>query len=241
MRIIANESKIERRAKIGEIAPFAGLIVLVLATVLIFARPEWMWGTLALVWVGLLISLTGGYLGDRYVGAQAHHKRVPESLKGFDDDFVLLMYSASVPFVFVEPGGINVVTVKSQAGEVRYEDERWRHNQKLGWLRRFAGQESLGRPDKLARAEVEVLEGTLNDHLADFDDVAVQDIPIRPVVVFTHPDVQLQAEEAPVPALRAAEFKRWLRRHPLTPPLSDKVHRALAEALGYAQTEHVES
>jgi len=229
MRIIANEAKIERRAKIGEIAPFAGLIMLVLATVLIFAKPEWMWGTLALVWVGLLISLTGGYLGDRYVGEQAHHKRVPESLKGFDDDYALLMYSTPVPFVFVEPGGLTVITVKSQAGEVAYEDGRWRHQQKLGWLRRFAGQESLGRPDRLAEAEVEVLENAFDDRLSE-----VEKIPIRAVILFTHPDVHLHAEKAPIPALRAAELKRWLRKNPLSPPLSYETRMELADALGYS-------
>jgi len=236
MRIIANETKIERRTKIGEVAPFAGLITLVIATVLIFVKPEWMWGTLVLVWIGLLISLTGGYLGDRYVGEQAHHRRVPESLKGFDDNYTLLMYKAPVPFVFIEPGGVTVITVKSQAGEVRYEDGRWRHQQKLGWLRRFAGQESLGRPGRLAEAEVEVLSDKLDERLSE--DV---DVPIRPVIVFTHPDVQLHAEEAPVPAVRAAEFKRWLRRTPLAPPLSDETQTALAEALGYAEAEDASS
>lgn len=238
MRIIANEKKIERRTKIGEIAPFAGLITLVLATVLIFAKPEWMWGTLALVWVGLLISLTGGYLGDRYVGEQAHHKRVPESLKGFDDDYMLLMYRTSVPFVFIEPGGVTVITVKSQAGEVAYEDGRWRHRQKLGWLRRFAGQESLGRPGRLAEAEAELIENTLANRMQEADGV-----PVRPVILFTHPDVQLYAEKAPIPALRAAEFKRWLRRNPLSPPLSDETHSGLAQALEYAEdlTDQTES
>jgi hypothetical protein len=228
MRIIANETKIERRTKIGEIAPFAGLITLVLATVLIFAKPEWMWGTLALVWIGLLISLTGGYLGDRYVGEQAHHKRVPESLKGFDDDYTLLMYKAPVPFVFVEPGGLTVITVKSQAGEVKYEDGRWQHQQKLGWLRRFAGQESLGRPDRLAEAEVEVLENAFEDQLS-----VAKEVSIRPVILFTHPDVQLHAEEAPIPTLRAAELKRWLRKNPLSPPLTYKTRVELASVLGY--------
>jgi hypothetical protein len=236
MRIIANETKIERRTKIGEIAPFAGLITLVIATVLIFVKPEWMWSTLILVWIGLLISLTGGYLGDRYVGEQAHHRRIPESLKGFDDNYTLLMYKAPVPFVFIEPGGVTVITVKSQAGEVRYEDGRWRHQQKLGWLRRFAGQESLGRPGRLAEAEVEVLADKLDERLPE--DV---DVPIRPVIVFTHPDVQLHAEEAPIPAVRAAEFKRWLRKNPLDPPLSDEAQAALAEALGYAEAEDASS
>ena len=42
MQLIANESKIELRKKIGERAPFVGLIVLVASTVILFAKPEWL-------------------------------------------------------------------------------------------------------------------------------------------------------------------------------------------------------
>jgi hypothetical protein len=210
MEIVANESYIKIRTKIGERAPFVGLVVLAAAMVLIFVKPEWLWVTMALVWVGFLISLMGSYLGDRFVGPSAHHKRLPEALKGLDSSYTLLMYQ----------------TVKSQGGTIRYEDGRWRHRQSLGLLRRFVGQEALGRPDRLAKAEKTYVEDLLDKHLEEGDAA-----PVRAVLLFTNPDVELYAEDSPVPALRAAEIKRWLRRERLRPQLPDATMARLAEAL----------
>ncbi|MBN1250247.1 MAG: NERD domain-containing protein [Anaerolineae bacterium] len=230
MEVIANESHIRIRRKIGERAPLVGLLLLVVSTVLVFMKPEWIWGTMALVWVGFLVSLTGSYLGERYVGPNAHHKRVPEALKGLSSEYTLLVYELASPFVLVEPGGLTVISVKSQAGEIAYQNGRWQHKQHLGILRRFAGQESLGRPDRLADAEVEMVKRDLSKRLT----AHAAQVPVRGVVVFTHPDVVLtvDAEAAPMPALRAAELKRWLRRNPLKPVLPDEVQNALQEALG---------
>lgn len=228
MKIIANESQIETRRKIGERAPFVGLLVLAIATVLFFLRPGWLWATMVIVWIGFLISLTGTYLGDRYVGPNAHHKRVPEALKGLSNGYTLLMYQLPTPFVLVEPGGLTVITVKSQGGKVSFREGRWRHRQSLGFLRRFAGQESLGQPHKMAEAEREQLESRLGKRLP-----GEEEIPVRAVVLFSNPDVELivQDEEVPVPALRAAELKRWLRKNPLRPQLSDETLKHVAEAL----------
>jgi hypothetical protein len=229
MRIVSNESHIQLRTKIGERAPFVGLAVLAVATVLIFVRPQWLWVTMALVWVGFLISLTGSYLGDRYVGQLAHYKRVPDALKGFGDDYTLIMYKMTVPFLLVEPGGITVLTVKSQGGEVIYENGHWRHKQSMGFLRRFAGQEGLGRPHRMAEAECAYVEDQLTKRLST-DVLDPSEVPVRAVVLFTNPDVILTLEDdPPVPALRTPELKRWLRREALRPRLSDE---AMAHLLG---------
>ena len=230
MRIVANEKHINARKKIGERAPFAGLIFLAGSTVLIFLKPEWIWATMALVWVGFLISLMGSYLGERYVGPNAHHTRVPEALKGLDGNYTLLMYRLPAPFVLMEPGGLTVITVRSQAGQIVYDEEgRWRQKQKLGFLRRFAGQESLGRPHRLAEMERDEVVKALKKALPEGVEV-----PVRSVLLFTASDVTLQVneEQVPVPALRAAELKRWLRRNPLKPQLVDEAQSALQEWLG---------
>ena len=228
MQVVANESYIRIRRKIGERAPLVGLLLLLVSTVLVFFRPEWIWGTMALVWVGFLVSLTGSYLGERYVGPNAHYKRVPQALKGLGDEYTLLIYQLGSPFVLVEPGGLTVISVKSQGGEISYDEGRWHHKQRLGLLRRFAGQESLGRPDRLVQAEVEVIERDLRKELPDGIE-----IPVRGVVLFTHPDVVVHIDDdgLPVRALRATELKRWLRKNPLKPTLDDTAREALQEVV----------
>lgn len=226
METVANDSYIKTRTKIGERAPFIGLVLLIVATVLIFVRPAWLWATMVMVWIGFIISLMGSYLGDRFVGTSAHHKRLPDALKGLDNSYTLLMYTLATPFVLVEPGGLTVLTVKSQGGSVTYEHGRWRHRQAMGFLRRFAGQEALGRPDRMLKAEIAYVEEFLAKELADEEEV-----PVRGVVVFTNPDVELHAEDAPVPALRAVELKRWLRKERLRPQLSEEMMARLTEVL----------
>jgi hypothetical protein len=228
MQVITNESYINRRKKIGELAPFAGLILLAASAVLIIVKPEWLWVTMAVVWLGFIVSLTGSYLGERFVGPNAHWKRVPDALKGLSRDHWLLMYQLPSPYVLVEPGGLTVISVKPQGGKVTYEDGRWRHRQKLGFLRRFAGQESIGRPGRFANAEADVVRDQLAKRLPEGTE-----IPVRTVILFTQPDIELDvdADAVPVPTLRVATLKRWLRKNPLRPKLSAETRALLAEAL----------
>lgn len=228
MQIVANESYIKIRRQIGERAPFVGLLLLATAVILVFVKPEWLWQTMVLVWVGFLVSLIGSYLGDRFVGPNAHHKRVPDALKGLDSNYILSIYKFPVPFVLVEPGGLTVLTVKSHSGVIVYDGSRWTHRQKLGFLRRFIGQEALGRPHRAAESEVAFLKSSLAKRLPEGIEV-----PVRPVVLFTHPDVELHVdpEQVPVPALRVADLKRWIRREPLRPQLSAEARRVLADIL----------
>jgi hypothetical protein len=232
MQIVAKESHINTRRKIGERAPFAGLLVLALSVILVFARPEWIWQTMMLVWAGFLISLIGSYLGDRFVGPNAQHKRVPEALKGLDNTYTLLMYKLPVPFVLLEPGGLTVMSIRSQGGAISYDGARWHQKQKMGFLRRFAGQEALGRPDRTALAEKEYLE----NHLAKRLPEGVE-IPVRAIILFTNPDLELHVEsdKLPVPALRTASLKRWIRKEPMRPNLSVEQRTALVELLDLSE------
>lgn len=228
MRLVVNEPHIEKRTKIGEIAPFVGLILLIAATALIFLRPDWTWATMIFIWVGFVISLVGGYLGNRYLGPLAHHKKVPEVLKGLENSFALLVYKTPVPFVLVDAGGLTTILVRSQSGQIVYRNGTWRHREKLGLLRRFAGQEGLGKPDRLAELEAEDLRRFLGKRLPEGVDV-----PVRPVILFVNPDAQIDLEETPpVPAFRTSELKRWLRRDGRRPKLSEAVQQQLFAALG---------
>jgi hypothetical protein len=227
MRIIAKESYIKSRVRVGERAPLVGLILLLVATILIWTRPEWWLLTMTLVWAGFITSMIGGYLGERFVGPLAHHKKVPEALKGLGGDYTLLMYELSSPFVLVESSGLTVILVKSQGGEITYEDGKWRHRQKLRFFRRFAGQEGIGRPDQQAQFERKQVKKALKKLTPD-----TLDIPVRALILFVDPDVQLDAEDSPVPAIRAAKLKSWLRGEGRAVNLPEETQKQLHQALG---------
>ncbi len=226
MHIITKESHIQSRVRIGERAPLVGLILLFIATILIWTRPEWWLITMVLIWVGFIASMVGGYLGERFVGPLAHHKKVPEALKGLDNSYVLAMYQLPSPFVLIEPGGMTVFLVKSQGGDIKYKEGKWHHRQKLGLFRRLAGQEGLGRPERQANLELAQMKKFLKETLPDG-----LEIPTRCIILFVDPDVQLDAEDSPVPALRAVKLKGWLRGEGRRSTLPASDRQQLLEAL----------
>lgn len=229
MRLIANESQIKTRTRMGELAPFVGLALLAGATAVAFLKPEWSWATLIVVWLGFVASLIGGYLGGRYAGPLAHHKKVPEALKGLENSFTLLVYKTPAPFVLVDGGGLTVIFVRSQNGHITYRNGKWHQQEKMGWMKRFAGQEGLGRPDQLAKVEMEDLQRFLRKRLPEGIE-----IPVRALILFVHPDVILDIEGSPVPFFRAPELKRWLRREGRRPNLSKET---LAQLYAVLQIE----
>jgi hypothetical protein len=227
MQIVTNEPFIAVRRKIGERAPFIGLLVLAAATVMLFVKPDWTWYVMILIWVGFVISIIGTYFGDRFVGTMAHHKKVPEALKGLDNTHTLLVYKSPIPFVLLGPGGVTTITVRSHGGKVTFADGRWKHREKMSFFRRLAGQEGLGSPDRMAEAEAQIIRNHLKGRVS-----GEVEAPVQPLVLFIDPQVQLDAEGSSVPVVRAADLKRWLRKDGRQTKLSDALLVQIATAFG---------
>ena len=226
MRLIANEKQIKTRTRIGEIAPLAGLGFLIVGMAILFLKPEWLWMASLIAWVGFMASLIGTYFVGRYLGPLAHHTKVPEALKGLENSYTLLVYKTPVPFVLVDAGGLTVITVRSQGGQITYANGKWKHKEKMGRLKRFAGQEGLGRPDQIAKVELDDLQRFLRKRLPEG-----LGIPVRAIILFVHPDVVLEVEDSPVPVFRTPELKRWLRKEGRRPNLPKETLAQLYTAL----------
>ncbi len=230
MQIIARESYIERRVKIGEWTPMLAMALLLASVFVSISRPEWLSLTMALTLLGFLLSLVGSHFLHRFVGQTAHHKTIPAALKGLNDEYTLLMYKLSVPFVLVEPGGLTAFLVKNISGEIRYEGGKWQHRQPAKLLRQIGGQESLGRPEVVVQYLEQQLRKQLEKRLPE-----EMGIPVRGVVLFTHPDAQVDADEAPIPALHASKLKGWLRSEGRWPRLPAETRHQLEETLGITE------
>ncbi len=226
MRVYRNTRYIERRSKVGLWASLAGLVLTLAALVMTWAVPQYIQATLAVIWTGFLLSVLGTHYSEVYAGNAAPHTRLAEAFKGLDDRYALLLHELPVPYVLVEPRGLLVITAKTVGGKVTYADGRWRHEERGKFFKRLSGQEGLGRPDLDNTVDVERLRSWLKKQgLGDYD------IPVRGVIIFTHPDVQLEAETSPVPALRPSKVKDWLRAQ-RGGTLPTEVHTRLEETLG---------
>jgi hypothetical protein len=72
-------------------------------------------------------------------------------------------------------------------------------------LLRLVGQEGVGNPTREARTEVEALARYLGEHAPGLE------VPIQPLIVFTHPEAELVIAQPLVPVVPAKKLKTHLR------------------------------
>ena len=228
MRIVRNERRIERLSKLSQYVVLAGLVIMLVTLGITWFRPEWFFTALALLPVGFICTSVGGYLTDRFAGPLAHHEAVAETLKGLDDRYVLCQYTLPVSHVLVDPGGLTAIVVKTSGGKVDYEAERerWTHRQPWKFFRQLAGQGTVGSPDVEAEIQVEKLEMWLADVFSDCD------VPVRGVILFVNPELELEAADSPVPAFYRKKIRGWLRGPGQRDRLPADVRRSLLAAVG---------
>jgi len=239
MQIITNEKLIKNRARLGRIASFAGLAVLILGLVAslspheLLTSPQWMLASFGCLFVGFVLSQVGLYHANRWVKEPRADQTLVKILKGFDDRYHLYNYVLRAPHVLLAPFGLCVINPKDQGGKVRCQGEKWRHA--TGWKRilRLFGQQGLGNPTKEVRAEVERLRRFLAQQLSDpaLSSAEVEEVPIEGVVVFTNPQVDLETENPAVPVLDGKQFKSFLRSLSKERPIPSSQRKQLAEIL----------
>jgi hypothetical protein len=111
--------------------------------------------------------------------------------------------------LLVGPAGVWLIKPYHQRGQVLFSKNRWRMSGG-GFLQsymRVFGQESLGRPDTEIDNEARSLRKYLLKHMDE------SEIPeINPLMVFTDDAVEIDAEEAPIPAIKLKQLKEFIRQ-----------------------------
>jgi hypothetical protein len=226
MRIIRNEKFIKQRASLGRYVSIAGLVILVVGLLISFTTPELFYVSFLCLIIGFLCSQVGIYLANRYIRVDRPDEVLQKALKGFDDRYGLYQYTSPAGNVFLTPTNCLVFTVKLQSGSIEYRNGKWRHH--VAGLKRFLGwmtQESLGNPTRDVETEISSLHRYLVKKLPDLD------IPIQPVIVFGSPNAEVNAGNAPVPAVHAKKLKEWLRSTGKSGSLTAEMHDKLVELL----------
>lgn len=232
MRIITNERMIKRNATIGRFASLFGLVVLAGGMFISFRYPNlisFAWGALLF---GFALSQIGIYFGNRWGRRPRPDEQLNEALKGLGDNYTIYHYSSPISHLLLGPAGIWALIPHHQAGQIVYENNRWR--QKGGsvgqrYLRIFA-QEGLGRPDLEASSDVDAINRFLSKNLPG-EGIGIGIPPVQAVLVFTNEKTEIDADDAPIPTLSAKKLKEFIRKQSKEKLLSQTNAQVIQEIL----------
>ncbi len=228
MNIIRNEKLINRNAQIGRWVSLTSLVILAGGMYISFRQPEKVGLSLSALLLGFVLSQMGIYYTNRWGRSPRPDQELDAALKGFGKRYTLYHYTTPVAHLLVGPVGIWVLIPKPQRGRITYEKNRWRKRGGgvLGAYLALFAQEGLGRPTLELASEISSLTKFLRKKLPD------QELPpIQAALVFTHPEVKVDADNAPAPTLPAKKLKEFLRKvakeNPLPEAEIDKINQAL--------------
>lgn len=228
MKIIKNEKIIKRNSKIGQWTSLAALIVLGGGMYLSFTRTDLFVYSIAALLVGFTLTQIGMYVGNRYGRSPRPDEKLDAGLKGLQNEFSIYHYTAPASHLLVGPAGVWVLVPYHQRGKVTFRKNRWKMSGG-GFLQsymRIFGQESLGRPDIEVDSEVRAVKKHLEKLLGE------SDVPeIKAMMVFTSDEVEIEAEDAPVPAMKLKEVKEFFRKKAKEKPIGPTQLAAVKAAL----------
>lgn len=230
MNIIRNEKLIKRNSTLGKIISIVSLAILGGGMFITFRQPDQIGLSLTALMVGFVLSQMGIYYTNRWGRSPRPDEQIDAALKGFGKQYNLYHYTTRTSHVLVGPAGIWVLIPKHQRGTITYSRNRWR---KRGggilsvYLSVFA-QEGLGRPDLEIVSETDALQRQLTKRLPEDYELP----PIEVAMIFTHPEVDIQVEDAPNLALPGKKLKDHLRKVAKEKPLSATDVATIKDALG---------
>ena len=229
MQIIKNEKTIQRNARVGFILSIAAFLILGAGMYISFAQPDYFYLSIIALLVGFFLSQIGIFFTNRWGRTVRPDQILDKALKGLDKQYSIYHYLTPSSHLLIGPAGIWVLLPKHQRGTITYQKSRWRQKGGgilLSYLKIF-GQEGIGRPDLEIESEVDKMEIFLKKNLPDLEIP-----PINVALVFFHPDVNLQVDDAPTPTLPDKKLKDLIRKEAKTKPISMSDIQAIQDFLG---------
>jgi hypothetical protein len=228
MKIIKNEKLIKRNSTIGNVTSIGALVVLGVGMYISLKRTDLFIYALVALLIGFTLTQVGMYMGNRYGRSPRPDERLDTGLKGLPGDYTIYHYMTPVSHLLVGPAGVWLLMPYFQRGQVTFKKNRWQMSGGgfiQGYMRIF-GQENLGRPDIEVDNEVNGLKKFLTKQMDE------SQIPeIKPLMIFTNDDVEINAEETPLPAMKLKQVKDFIRQKAKEKPVSQVQIAAVKAAL----------
>ncbi|MEM7034792.1 MAG: hypothetical protein AAF629_34950 [Chloroflexota bacterium] len=210
MKIFTNDALIAKKRKQANIVTPVAMAALVGGLITNFmstSNSAYIPATIALLAVGFIAATISAYMVNHWVKEPRVDQVLASSLKGFDNRHFLFNYTAPAPHVLLTQNKVYTITPKIVKGEISVSNDKWKR--KFHWVRliRFFGEEGLGSPSAEATSHHQKLVSLINENVTDGEEITVE-----PLILFTHPDVELTIESSTMPIVQSNKLKKYLKQ-----------------------------
>lgn len=210
MKIIKNEKLIKRNSVVGQWLSLGALVVLGLGMYISFTKPDLFTYSLICLLVGFIMTQVGMYMGSRWGRSPRPDEKLDSGLKGMHAEFTLYHYTTPASHLLVGPAGVFALLPYHQHGKIFFEKNRWKMKGGgflQGYMRIF-GQEGIGRPDLDAENELITMRKFFRKNMDEANNPEV-----KAILVFTSDEVELEAGDSPIPAMKLKQLKEFIRQN----------------------------
>ena len=228
MKIIKNEKLIKRNSTIGNYLSLGALVVLGIGMYISIKRTDLFPYALLALMAGFIMTQIGIYMGTRYGRSPRPDEKLDAGLKGLQNEFSMYHYTTPASHLMVGPAGVWLLFPYHQRGQVTFRKNRWQMSGGgflQGYMRIF-GQEGIGRPDIDIDNETRAVKKYLTKQIDE------NEIPeINAMLVFTSDEVEIEAADTPVPAMKVKQIKDFFRQKAKEKPIGQTQLAAVKAAL----------
>jgi hypothetical protein len=204
MKVYIDRRKVHSRAAAANSASVSGLLVLLVSVAIPLFLPR----SASFSWLlsigGAAISMIGIYLANRWVRKPRPEDSLDRALKAFDDRHQLFHYPAlPCDHILLTPAGVLAMEVVNLPGRFSHQGGHWKESMTMGRALRYIVEPRVGDPVLFAKTTAQELQDRFLP-VVGADAV----VPIRALMVFTHPAVVLDTSGASIPACKIEKLRK---------------------------------
>lgn len=182
MYIYTNERKLKSNRKKSKYITAISFAILIAGAVAAFSPQYFTWSFIALI-AGVILSQISISMTTRWGREPSNNNIFNVKLKGLSDNFSIYHYMDPVDHLLVGTAGAFILMPYFQGGVIGYDEKKQRWTQKkASMFMKIFGQESLGRPDLDAEANLEAVKKYFVSLGIDFPEDK-----IHPILIFLGP------------------------------------------------------
>jgi type IV secretory pathway TrbD component len=204
MRTTTNEEMVLRGGRLGQLASFFALVMVLAGLIVSFTEYRMM--TFVLIAFGVAMWTVGARGQEQATREPQFVRKLTETLSEFDDRYHIYHHVLPADHVLLTPHGAFVLIVRGLDGRIRCFKDKWVRDLTLRRALRFFTEESLGNPTKEMIQDVERLRKYIEEQAPEVN------ADVQGLVVFLNPEAHLEVTTASVPVLPLRRLKSHIRK-----------------------------